>query len=91
MVCITSDEGYLCSVPLLFFVSWIVVSDHVSTDPVATPINATGHHFETLCRSICAEEKAQILDPSMSNKCCLRITHVSYLTYIHHTLDGMQN
>ena len=30
----------------------LLVSDHFSNDPVATPINATGHQLVKLCRSI---------------------------------------
>ena len=37
-------------------------------DPVATPIHATGHQLVTLCRSVCAKERAQILEPIMSSK-----------------------
>ena len=48
----------------------LVVSDHFSNDPAATPINAIGHHLVTLCKSICVEERAQILEPLMSSKYC---------------------
>ena len=52
-----------CSSFLVLF-----VSDHFSIDPVATLINATGHQLVTLCGSICAEERAQFLEPLMSSK-----------------------
>ena len=45
-----------------------VISDHFNNDPVATPIHANGHQLVTLCRSVCAEERAQILEPIMSSK-----------------------
>ena len=45
-----------------------VILDHFNNDPVATPIHATGHQLVTLCRSVCAEERAQILEPIMSSK-----------------------
>ena len=45
------------SIPLFF------VSDNFFDDRAIKPINATGHHLFTLCRSISAEERAQILDP----------------------------
>ena len=43
--------------------------DHFPVDPAIAPINATGHQLVTMCRSICAEERAQILDPLMGSKC----------------------
>ena len=33
------------------------------------PINATGYQLVIQCRSICAEERAHILDPLMGSKC----------------------
>ena len=45
-----------------------VILDHFNNDPVAAPIHATGHQIVTLCRSVCAEERAQILEPIMSSK-----------------------
>ena len=45
------------SIPLFCF-----VLDHFSDDPAITAINATGHQLVSLCRSICAEERAQFLD-----------------------------
>ena len=39
------------------------VSDNFSADPAITTNNATGHQLVTLCRSICAEERAQVIDP----------------------------
>ena len=43
-------------------------SDHFSVDPAITPVRATSHQLVTLCRSVCAEERAQILDPLMGSK-----------------------
>ena len=43
------------------------VLDHFSADPAITPINATGHQLVSLCRSDCAEEWAQILDPIVTS------------------------
>ena len=60
-----------------FFV--LVVSDHFSNDLAVTPINATGHQLVTLCRSICAEEAAEILDPLRSIKFCRHTVHVCFL------------
>ena len=45
-----------------------MILDHFTNDPVATPIRATGHQLVTLCRSVCAEERSQILEPIMSSK-----------------------
>ena len=90
MVCITSDGDipvafHDCSSLLVFD-----VADHISNDPVATPINATGHNLVTLCRSICAEERAQILEPLMSSKYCCRTIHVCSLACVHHLLGCSQ-
>ena len=43
--------------------------DHFAVDPAITPVRATGHQLVTLCRSVCAEERSQILDPLMGSKC----------------------
>ena len=43
--------------------------DHFAVDPAITPVRATGHQLVTLCRSIYAEERSQILDPLMGSKC----------------------
>ena len=49
----------------------VVVSDHFSNDPAVTPIKATGYQLVTLCRSICAEEGAQVLEPLLGSKVLL--------------------
>ena len=41
--------------------------DHFPVDPAIAP--TVGHQLVTLCRSICAEESPQILDPLMGSKC----------------------
>ena len=46
--------------------------DHFAVDPAITPVRATGHQLVTLCRSVCAEEGAQILDPLMGS---MNLTH----------------
>ena len=43
--------------------------DHFAVDPAITPVRATGHQLVTLCRSVCAEERSQFLDPLMGSKC----------------------
>ena len=45
--------------------------DHFTVDPAINPVNATGHQLVTLCRAVCAEERAQILDPLMGSKCLI--------------------
>ena len=45
-----------------------VILDHFRNDPVATPIHATGRQLVTLCWSVCAKERAQVLEPFMSSK-----------------------
>ena len=69
----------------------LVVLEHFSNDPVATPINATGHQLLTLCRSICAEERAQILEPLLSSKYCCRTIHVCSMVRVHHLLSCSQD
>ena len=69
----------------------LVISDHFSNDPVATPINATGHQLVTLCRSISAEEKAQILEPLLSIGHCCRTIHLCSLACVHHLLGCSQD
>ena len=48
------------------------VLEHIA----AAPINPTGHQLVTLCRLFCAEEGAQILEPSMSSKYCPGILRI---------------
>ena len=43
------------------------VLDQFSADPVITPIIATGHQLVSLCRFVCAEERAQFLDPIVTS------------------------
>ena len=94
MVCIISDgdifEASLsfshCSSFLL-----LVVSDHPSKDPAVTPFYATGHLLVTLWRSICAEDKAQTVEPLMSSKYCRRIIHACFLVCAHCLLDCSQD
>ena len=43
--------------------------DHFAVDPAITPVRTTGHQLVTLCRSVCIEERSQILDPLMGSKC----------------------
>ena len=79
MECIISDEHFQvtfhgCSKFLEF-----VVSNQFSNDPAVTPIIATGHQLVTLCRSICAKERAEILEALTSSRFCHRTVHVSSL------------
>ena len=53
--------------PCEFFIS-LNCLDHFPVDPAIAPISATGHQLVTLCRSICAKERAQTLDPLMGSK-----------------------
>ena len=54
-------------VPCVFLIS-LNCLDQFPVDPAVAPINATGHQLVTLCRSICVEDRAQLLDPIMGNK-----------------------
>ena len=67
LVCITSGVRIRVSNIAPDFLCFVIL-DHFNDDPVATPIRATGHQLVTLCRSVCAEERAQILEPIMSSK-----------------------
>ena len=57
--------------------------DQFATDAAATVIRATGHQMVSLCRSVCEEEKAQLLSPLMNTlyfpPCSGSV--VSYLVY----------
>ena len=90
MICITSYEDYLCSIRLLFLMSWVVASHQFSSDPAVIPNYATWHQLVTLWQSICAEKKAKISEPLMSGKSCPRIIDVCSLTCVHRMLDGLQ-
>ena len=60
----TYSWGSNIAPPFLCF----VILDHFNNDLVETPLHATGHQLVTLCRSLCAEERAQTLEPIMSRK-----------------------
>ena len=60
--------------------------DPFNNDPVATPIHSTGHQLVTLCRSVCAEERAQVLEPLLSSKYCCRTIHVCSLACVYQLL-----
>ena len=64
MVLMNSNEDALGLVPCGFLIS-LNCLDHFPVRPAINPTNATGHQLVTLCRSISAEEGAQILDPLM--------------------------
>ena len=49
------------------FTIFLSVTDQFVTDPAATLIRATGHQMVSLCRSVCEEEKAQLLSPLMNS------------------------
>ena len=55
--------------------------DHFVVDPAITPVNATGHQLVTLYRSVCAEERAQILDPLMGSK-YFSMRFMSFLSFL---------
>ena len=67
MVGIIQIEEFDSGVPRRFLISIVFVLDHFSADPAITPINATGHQLVRLCRSVCAEERAQILEPVVTS------------------------
>ena len=70
------DDGNFCAqmrnLLVLFqvgskFLPNFVFADQFVTDPAATVIRGTGHQMVSLCRSVCEEEKAQLLSPLMSS------------------------
>ena len=67
MVGINQIEEFHSGVPRWFLISFVFLLDHFSADPAITPINATGRQLVSLCRSVCAEERAQILDPIVTS------------------------
>ena len=67
-----------CSSFLVF-----VVSDHFSTDPAATPFNATRPQHLTLWRFICVDERAKFIESLMNSKYCFCIIHVRLLASVH--------
>ena len=52
---------------LQVFTMFLSFTDQFMTDPAATMIRATGHQMASLCRSVCEEEKAQLLSPLMNS------------------------
>ena len=70
------DDGNVCAqmrnLVVLFhagskFLPHFCLSDQFVTHPAATVIRTTGHQMVSLCRSVCGEEKAQLLSPLMSS------------------------
>ena len=57
--------------------------DHFAVDPAITPVRATGHQLVTLCRSVCAEEGAQFLDPLMGSKCLTMCCYSFQVSSLH--------
>ena len=49
------------------FLPHLCFLDQFFTHPAATVIRATGHQMVSLCRSVCEEEKAQLLSPLMNS------------------------
>ena len=77
MVIVNSNEVWL-RFGSLWVPHWLTCLDHFAVDPAITPVRATGHQLVTLCRSVCAEERAQILDPLMGS------------TYLTHSFNNFQ-
>ena len=76
MIMVNSNEVMLGLVPGGFLIS-LNCSDHFPVDPAIAPNRATRHQLRTLCRSICAEERAQILDQLMGSKYYTSISKLS--------------
>ena len=67
MVMMISKEATSSLVPCGFLFS-LNCLDNFPVDPATAPINATGHQLLTLCRPICAEERARNVDPLKGSK-----------------------
>ena len=91
MVCICLDEDILVAFHDCTSFLVLVGSGHFSNDPAVTLNNATGHQLVTLCRLICAEERAQFLEPLMNSNFCHRTFHVYSLVCVHLLLDYLQD
>ena len=50
---------------------FVFVLGHSAAYPAMTPISATYHQLSTLCRSICADERAQTFNPIVVNEYCI--------------------
>ena len=70
------DDGNICvqmrNLIVLFhvnskFLPHLCFLDQFVTDPAATVIRATGHQMVSLCRSVCEEEKSQLLFPFLNS------------------------
>ena len=68
MIMVYSNGDTLGLVPCGFQIS-LNCLDYSPVDPAIAPVRTTGHQLVTLCRSIGAEERAQILDPFIGSKC----------------------
>ena len=73
MVMMNWNEDNLGLVPGWFF-NFLKCLDHFHVDPAIAYFGATRHQLETLCCSICAEKRAQILSPFVGSKNLLRIS-----------------
>ena len=62
-----SNEDALSLVSLWLLNPLNFVLDHFHIDSAIASFNATMHQLVTICRSICAEERAEILDPLMGS------------------------
>ena len=67
MVGIFQIEEFHSGVTRRFLIFRCSVLDNFFGDPAITPINATGHQLLGLCRSVCAQKRAQILEPIVTS------------------------
>ena len=76
MITLNSNEDMSGLVPCGILIS-LKCLDQFPVDPKIPPINATGHQLVTLCRAICSEERAQVLDQLMGSKYYTSISKLS--------------
>ena len=84
MVMMNSNEDILGLIPCRFLFS-LNCLDHFPVDPAIAPVRANEHQLVTLCRSICAGQRAQIWDPLIASKCFTTyfITFVAFLSSLY--------
>ena len=61
----------------------LICLDHFAVDPAITPVRAAGHQLVTQCRSVCAGERAQILDTLLGSKYFPMFSTTFWLSSLH--------
>ena len=91
MVYNNAKEDFSSLDPYRFLISVNIVLNHFTVDPAITPISSTGYQLVTMCRSIYAEERAQIFEPPIGSKFCFRMFHMFTPSPLYCILCCLQN